>query len=281
MTVRRRASAPRAGSERPVGRARTIETERCAVLHPAIAEAARRVGAPAVGLIDVGCSVGTNLVVDRVGITYDNGQSRGDLSSSVQLTTAVKGDRSIPTLPLPEIVARVGVGRDPLDVTDPDDVRRLRAGLRPDQPERAARFEAELALVAEVSPLLLRGDEVDLLPDALARVPADALPVVLTTWALSDLARERRLRFLHRLDEAATDRAVAWVSVEGVGVAPAMPTLGDRPASGHSIVGVAIFDHSTLRTEAVGRCWSRGRWMAWLADADAGATAGSRPRPAR
>jgi hypothetical protein len=37
----------------------------------------------------------------------------------------------------------------------------------------------------------------------------------------------------------------------GVGVAPAIPTLGDRRASGHSIIG---------------RCWSRGRLLAWLAD---------------
>jgi hypothetical protein len=54
---------------------RTNETGRCAVLYPAIAEAARRVGANAVGLIDVGCSAGLNLNVDRVGITYSNGRS--------------------------------------------------------------------------------------------------------------------------------------------------------------------------------------------------------------
>jgi hypothetical protein len=41
---------------------RTNETGRCAVLYPAIAEAARRVGANAVGLIDVGCSAGLNLM---------------------------------------------------------------------------------------------------------------------------------------------------------------------------------------------------------------------------
>ena len=65
---------------------RTIETGRCAVLYPAIAEAARRVGANAVGLIDVGCSAGLNLNVDCVGITYSNGQSPGDPSSAVQQT---------------------------------------------------------------------------------------------------------------------------------------------------------------------------------------------------
>jgi hypothetical protein len=104
-----------------------------------------------------------------------------------------------------------------------------------------------------------------LLPDAFDRVAADALPVVITTWALSRFPRDGRLRFLHRLDEAAAARPVAWVSAEGVGVAPAIPTLGDRRASGHSIVGLAVLDRSSLRAEAIGRCWSQGRWLAWLA----------------
>jgi len=184
----------------------------------------------------------------------------------VQLSATLVGDRPIPAQAMPHVVARVGIDPDPLDVTDPEDARWLRACLAPDQPERVARLEAEMALAATAPPLLLRGDAVELLPDALARVPADALPVVTTTWALSRFPGERRLRLLHRLDEAAVGRPVAWVSAEGVGVAPAIPTLGDRRASGHSIIGLAVFDRSAARAEAVGRCWSQGRWLAWLAD---------------
>jgi hypothetical protein len=246
-------------------RPRPDETGHCAVLYPALAEAARRVGATAVGLIDVGCSAGLNLTVDRVGITYSNGQSLGDPSSPVQLSSSIVGDRPIPTRAMPEVVTRVGVDLDPVDVTDADDTRWLRACLWPDQPERTARLEAELSLAATAPPLLLQGGPVEVLPDAFARVPADALPVVTTTWALSRFPLERRLRFLHRLD-AAAGRAVAWVSAEGVGVAPTIPTLGDRRASGHSILGLAVFDRSALRAEAIGRCWSRGRLLAWLAD---------------
>jgi hypothetical protein len=243
---------------------RANETGRCAVLYPAIAEAARRAGANAVGLIDVGCSAGLNLNVDRVGITYSNGQSLGDPSSPVQLSSSIVGDRPIPTRALPA-VTRVGVDLDPVDVTDADDARWLRACLWPDQPEQVARLEAEIALAATDPPLLLHGDAVEVMPDAFARVPAGALPVVTTTWTLSHFPLESRLRFLHRLDEAA-GRAVAWVSVEGVGVAPTIPTLGDRRASGHSIIGLAVFDRSALRAEAIGRCWWRGRLLAWLAD---------------
>ena len=237
-----------------------------AVLYPLLTEAARRTGASAVGLIDVGRAAGLNLTVDRVGITYGNGQTLGDPSSPVQLSARVVGDRPLPERAMPEVAARIGVDRDPVDVTDAEAVRWLRACVPPDQPERAARLDAELAVAAADPPLLLRGDPVELLADAVAHVPADALPVVTTTWALSRIPLERRLRFLHRLDEAAAGRAVAWVSAEGVGVAPAIPTLGDRRASGHSILGLAVFDGPELRAEAVGRCWSHGSVLAWLAD---------------
>ena len=76
-------------------------------------------------------------------------------------------------------------------------------------------LDAEMALAATAPPLLLQGDAVEVLPDAFARVPASALPVVTTTWALSHFPLESRLRFLHRLDHAAVGRAVAWVSAEG------------------------------------------------------------------
>ncbi|MFD7008698.1 DUF2332 domain-containing protein [Rhodococcus jostii] len=245
---------------------RPDETGRSTVLYPAIAEAARRVGANAVGLIDVGCSAGLNLNVDRVGITYSNGQSLGDLSSPVQLSASIVGDRPVPARVMPEVVARIGVNLDPVDVTDADEARWLRACLWPDQPERIARLDAEMALAASAPPLLLHGDAVEVMPDAVARVPADALPVVTTTWALSRFPVESRLRFLDRLHEAAAGRPVAWVSVEGVGVAPTIPTLGDRHASGHSLIGLAVFDRSARPAEAIGRCWSRGRVLAWLAD---------------
>jgi hypothetical protein len=245
---------------------RDFETGRCAVLYPALAEAAHRAGWDAVGLIDVGCSAGLNLPVDRVGIRYSDGRTLGDPNSPVQLSPSIVGRRSVPDRAMPEVVARVGVDPDPVDVTDPEDARWLRACLEPDQPERAARLAAAMALAATAPPLLLRGNAVDVLPDAFARIPADALPVVTTTWALSRFPLESRLRFLHRLDEAAAGRPVAWVSVEGVGVAPAIPTLGDRRASGHSIIGLAVLDQSTLRADAIGRCWLRGRMLAWLAD---------------
>src|SRR3954468_2232708 len=82
-------------------RPRTYESWRCAVLYPVIAEAARRAGADAIGLIDVGCGPALNLNVDRVGIGYSNGQALGDPSSPVQLSSSLRGDRPVPARTLP------------------------------------------------------------------------------------------------------------------------------------------------------------------------------------
>ncbi|PXY51709.1 DUF2332 domain-containing protein, partial [Virgibacillus profundi] len=137
------------------------------------------------GLIDVGCSAGLNLNVDRVGISYDGGPAVGAPSSPVRQSCTLVGGRPVPSRTMPGVVARIGIDLDPLDVTDPEQARWLRACLAPDQPERAARLEAELALAASDPPLLLRGDAAELLSEAFALVPGDALPVVTSTWALS------------------------------------------------------------------------------------------------
>ncbi|GAA1553544.1 hypothetical protein GCM10009804_08120 [Kribbella hippodromi] len=288
---------------------RSFEPGRHAVLYPAITEAAHRVGASRIALIDAGTArsardlgtagdvgtardartardVGTargvgagggvgrtlalhstifNLNVDRAGVTYNTGQSLGDPASPVQQSARVVGKTALPTHPMPEVVARISVASVPIDLTDPAEARWLHACLPPDQQAQSAALDAELALAAASPPRFVPGELVDGLSDALAQVPLDVLPVVLTTWTLSGLSLEDRLRFLQRLDAAATERPVAWVSVEGVGVAPAIPTFGDRPASGHSIIDIAIFDHSSLQAESVGRTWSRGAILSWLA----------------
>ncbi len=151
------------------------------MLYPALAEAARRADAPAVGLIDVGCSAGLNLTVDRVGITYSDGRSPGDPSSPVQSSASLMGERPVPARAMPEVVTRMGLDVDPFDVTDAHDARRLRTCPVPDRREPIARLDAEPALAATAPPLLPRGDPVEV-P---ARLPE---PLVSRTVAVTEPA---------------------------------------------------------------------------------------------
>ena len=210
----------------------TPEGQACAVLQPAVAEAARRAGATAVRLVDLvgGPRPGTarDLELDRVLTTYGDGRALGDPGASTRLTCRVVGDLPVPATTVPPVVGRhaVPLGRD---------------------------LEARLAATL----------------DACAGPDGDVLTVVLTAWALARVPRARRQGVVDVLLGAA--RPPAWVSVEGVGVAPGVPTLGDRPASGHSLVSVALVGDGRCVPEVVARCWSRGAVLAWLAAAGEGA----------
>jgi hypothetical protein len=242
----------------------TNETGRGAVLYPAITEAAHRVGADSIALIDVGCSAGLNLTVDHADINYSDGSHLGDEASPLQLACQVTGERAVPNRSMPTVVSRIGIDLNPVDPSDPADARWLRACLWPDQPERIARLDAAIALAARHERTLLPGDALERLPDAFAMVPNGALPVVMTTWALAYFSHEDRLRFLRRLDERAARGPLAWVSAEGVGIAPAVPTMGDSRMAAHSVVGIAVADGPALRVDAVGRCHPHGQWLEWV-----------------
>lgn len=189
-----------------------------AVLRAAVAEAASRARADAIGLVDLAREPWRNLDVDEVAVAYGGGPEAGD-GAGPRVRCRLVGARPVPAREPPAVAAKLSAGA-----------------------------LTELAA-------------------ACAQMPADALPVVTTTWSLSRLSLADRLRFLDTLIDASARRTLAWVSVEGVGVAPGVPTLGDRRASGHSIVGVTLLDRETVRAEAVGRCWSRGRVLEWLAGA--------------
>ncbi|MEU0336755.1 DUF2332 family protein [Streptomyces sp. NPDC006193] len=142
-------------------------------------------------------------------------------------------------------------------------------------PERAARLEAETALAAAARALSLKGDSVEALPQAFARVPADALlPVVTTTWALSRSRRRTGPPTLPAPPRRGGGRPGGGVGVGGGGRRRAgdtgtrrSPRLGPRHRSGGA-------RRAGLRAEALGRCWSGGRPLAWLADSRPSASRG-------
>src|SRR5690606_22878949 len=112
------------------GRGNTGETMHAGVLVPAIAEAARRLRARAVAIIDVGHPAGPNLRIDQVFVRYTSGQSLGDPSSAIQESCTLRGEGLLPDLALPDVVARVGIERDRL-ASLPDAVARIPSGAAP------------------------------------------------------------------------------------------------------------------------------------------------------
>lgn len=188
----------------------TNEPARCAALLPALA----MVDGP-LALVEVGTSAGLCLYPDRYSYEYD-GRPVGP-RRPVHLRCTTNGDVPIPTRP-PQVVARIGIDLNPLDVTDPADLDWLRALIWPGprEAERLQRLDAAAAVAAEEPPALLTGDLVVRLPDALDLVPDGATPVVMHTALLPYVGEARRKEFVERV----RGLPGRWLAQEGAGMVP-------------------------------------------------------------
>ena len=142
----------------------TNEVARAGVLWPGLMEIARRFG-PDMELLELGASAGLNLNLDR--FAYDLGGAKaGDPVSPVQIAPEWSGPP--PALSPVNIVSRIGVDCDPVDLTDPAEVERLTAFVWAGMTDRMARLEGALALAKAHPPHVEKADLVDWLAARLA-----------------------------------------------------------------------------------------------------------------
>jgi hypothetical protein len=142
----------------------TNEVGRAGVLWPGILEIARRFG-PNIQLLELGASAGLNLNLDQFSYCL-GGVASGNPTSLVQLTPTWVGPAPTPT-PV-SIVARAGVDRDPINLSDPAEVERLTAFVWAGMDDRMSRIEGALALAQSHPPRVAEGDLVEWIAAQLA-----------------------------------------------------------------------------------------------------------------
>ncbi len=193
----------------------TNEVMRSAALWPGLMEIARRFG-PDMELLELGSSAGLNLNLDRFG--YDLGGVRaGDPASPVQIVP--EWDGPPPALAPVNIIARAGVDRDPVDLTDPAEVERLTAFVWVGMAERMARLEGALALARAHPPQVGKADLVDWLAARLALPQAAGVTrVVFHSIVFQYIPEQSRTRVEELLAEAgakaSAERPLARLQME-------------------------------------------------------------------
>lgn len=199
----------------------TNEVRRAAVLFPAVARAARQAGKGPIGLLEVGTSAGLLLGMDRYGYRYqaaDGEQLTGGPTKAPLVLTSVMGvaaDAKRPVLPKNlAVAAKVGLDRNPLDVTDEEQLAWLEACVWADQPERVRLLNQAAAAQAKDKPEFVTGDLVDDLAAAAARIPADLPLVVFNSHVLPYVSQGRRADYVAALAELAKQRPLWWISQE-------------------------------------------------------------------
>ena len=202
-------------------RVQTNEVARCAYLLPAY-NVVNALTAPPVALIEVGTSAGVTQNVDRYGYRYRSAAAAVALGerSPVQLQCDTGDAVPAPARALPQIEWRTGMDLHPVDISDEDQAKWLRALVWPDQVERHTRMAAAIEVAQRYPPTVEGGDVFAVVPQLVESAPAEAAVVIQHTWVLNQLSRGDRERFYHMLDDLAVDRSIYRVSGEALDGAP-------------------------------------------------------------
>jgi len=232
----------------------TNEVGRSAVLHPAFAVAAKAAAGAPMSLIEIGPSAGLNLIWDKYGLRYRrDGVAVAVINQAAPLVIEceARGDTIPPVCSVPPVASRVGLELNPADLSNADDRDWLRALIWPDQVSRLERLDRAVALFAEEKPPIRAGDALALLPDALAAVPRDAVPVVYHTIAVYQFSREMREALESILTIAGLRRPVLRVSFEFDGQL--------------YILSLIRYADGTREETRLASCHPHGTWIEWLA----------------
>jgi hypothetical protein len=239
----------------------TNEVGRCALFVPLLGVVADEIGPLA--LIDVGCSGGLTLLLDRYQVLYEPGGVVG-AGSPVVLTCGTRGDVPIPAR-YPPVAARIGLDRSPIDITDPDAARWLEACVWPDQPDRFHRLHAAIGLAQDDPPTVRTGDAVDDLAETVGLVAAHGHPVVLNSWVLNYLSDAQRHAYVAELDRLGASSDLSWIYAEMPALVSGLPVPHDPERAQRTVVTLVRWRDGARTVEHLADAHPHGFWIHWSA----------------
>ena len=251
-------------------RTNTNECGRSAVIVPALRWATDRMGGEPIAFLDAGASAGLNLYLDRYLLDYGDRGTMGPADAAIRISCALRGDAPVPIgRRSPEIAARLGLDRAPVDLRDPVAARWQLACTWPDT-NRLQRTTAAIELVLSDPVEVVEGDLLDDLEATIARLPEDLPLCVVTTWVMAYVRRDDRARFGERLRElsGSRPRPIAWISAEGPRVLDWLPTVPDIASPDGiepSVLACTRYVAGRSQVEVLGRCHPHGAWLHWTA----------------
>lgn len=233
----------------------TNEVGRLATLVPAFAALA---GDRPLALLEVGASAGLCLYPDRYSYAWSTEAGVRRAGAGGRLAADVTGPAPLPAEP-PAVAWRGGIDLNPLDVTDPEQMRWLSTLVWPEQDDRRAQLALGIEVARAEPPRLVRGDLLDAQGGQIEQA-ADHGPVVVFHSAVAAyLTPPDRARFQELMTTLVAAGRCHWVSNEAPGVLPWVTAT--RPALAGPGPGFVL----GIDGRAVARTHGHGRWLHWVA----------------
>lgn len=242
----------------------TNEVNRSCLWFVALRHATSDLSDRPISVIEIGASAGLNLRFDRYHYDFGSRGTYGNTNSDVHLRCDIRSGSPELDVELPPIRTRRGLELDPIDLSDAAERRWLKACIWPGQTDRHRRFDAAADLATADPPTLIRDDAVDGIADLIEACDPDDHVIVMHSWVLTYLRRDRRDALDRIIDFAGTDRDLTWISAEGEGVTSWVPTI-DGVVEPHTVIGTSRWRSGDRTVERTGVCHPHLEWLRWEA----------------
>lgn len=232
----------------------TNEVGRCSALHAGFRAVAKETGEP-LHLIEIGPSAGLNLLWDTYRVHYRRGEAviaAGPEDAPLTIECELRGDKTPPAGPAPKIASRVGLERNPVDLSNPEQRTWLKALVWPDHLARFERLEKAIEIFRANPAEIWEGDALSLLPNAIARVPEDQPVCVYHTYVVYQFSEEMREALNNILVMASLRRPIWRLSCEG-----SLTTVGEAP------MRLRHYADGRKESRILAACQSHGAWLEW------------------
>ncbi|MGE0384992.1 MAG: DUF2332 domain-containing protein [Gammaproteobacteria bacterium] len=235
---------------------------RGAYVLPMVAHIARLEGGAPVSILEVGCSVGLNLLFDQWSYDFGSAGRLDNPRSDVCIECLVEGG-STPLPPsIPTVGRRTGIDLHLFDIADPDERRWLLANLFPDLPQDRALMERALEVRDRVAPELIQADALQVLDGLIDSTPG--VVCVLNSFCLYQWPEAAKQALEELLRRHSRIRPLHWASIEMPSILPSKDLPGER--NGNRAVEMI---HTQYRggeadMRVVGYADIYARWMQWL-----------------
>jgi len=232
----------------------TNEVARCSALHAGFRAVAKEAGEP-LHLIEIGPSAGLNLLWDRYRVRYrgaDDIIPVGPGDAPLTIDCELRGEKTPPSGPSPRIASRVGLERNPVDLSDSSQRDWLKALVWPDHLTRFARLEKAIERFRADPAEIRGGDALSLLPEAMAQVPEDQPLCVYHTYVVYQFSAEMR-EALDNIFILASLRRPLWrLSCEG-----SLASVGEAP------MRLRHYLDGRKESRVLALCHPHGNWLEW------------------
>jgi hypothetical protein len=220
--------------------------KRSACLRALLVTTAREKSWERVHLVDVGCGVGLNLLLDHWQIAYGGGGEVGPADASVRFSIEIRGGIPPPLGGLPVICTRTGIDLDRLDMKDAAQERWILGSLFPDHSDIFDLTKKAINVVRAEPPNFVIGNAGTELPTLLAALPESDPVVIMHSLALFQMTPECKRSVNQAIQRASQLRPVMRIGMEILGNTTALIIADPREGSSR-VVGEADYDACWMR----------------------------------